>query len=1207
VLSSSCMGITTGTRCHSLSSCGREPIAHCDDRTEVCVCEPGACVDEVTGVCASRVDETVALRARAWRTSAEFPELSDGHLSKRTANIGLALAGDDGLSIAVAAGALRGLEALDALPHVRYISAGGMAGVAAALYTYAGVEHIPSDAELVGTFVPPEAVNASHIEDRDGSSIVAAASKDLWRAAELELQASLDGPTGAGAEDGGTLEEVWVRAVAKVFLQEAGLGSLYKPMGWDQAEQADFTARNPQVEGRRAHLPRPRRPFLVLVGALVGPSDNLPGLESANADGGPWPGWASNPAEWPALHLTSAYAGLPVAQSAVFAAPPPSADGPPAQDDVSILLGGYVENGAVGGGAALPGAQLPADRSAGIVEMPPPAYPLSLARAVAGVSMPLSVLLPMEAAHRAHLDTLMESQLYTEGTFRDTAAHAAGAVTQSGGTTATWLDVLVNAAPRVDYWSPEHVEGELRGGSLRGSGASPGDHSPPRLREAAEFVTGDAGGLVDGAIAALLVRGVREIVVPLTARVQLAVTANPSAPVIGDVDPQLPALFGVHLLPPAGTHGPGTGAGARLAAATAAVEASGGRPLPSALFASKHLSPVLDLLMGAKLYAKAAVARMELTTVSNARLGVVEGTRANVTFLYLDRNFEWERRLSVGNSSAARDLAAQVTAANGANAERECSHQHDSKPFCSMLAFPNLRGEDITAAPATHGAGAAYVDKSRSRYASLPDTRMRENLQTLALTFPALDRRVANAVASLVSFSVVTSGDLLKEALMHAGLPPREAAPLLSASPAPHTHLSRGRGEVLWVGCHTDDPSEPQLPFSRGMDLTTSLCAHLCDGYPYFGLHGTDAECRCGTDVRVSPDPPVLGERANYRKVADRECGQPCRGEVGMEPLRYCGARNRNAIYRLRLPQHPLASDEDSVARLLGPSKVLLDGANPLVLRPQTPVVVDVRFVACVPLQHGLWPLPYHRGVGHTTTSCAKLCHRFTLFSLSHARGYADCSCGDGLEHVDGDSSLEPIQRLGKCGDVCDGEEGAQPERFCGSRQFAAVYQMTGCHDNALWASPQGFTCSEYVARGWCATGKVLEPAMVGVEHDFPELNCCACGRNASNLLSDQWGLPLALADSGAGRRSTGATRESCTLVWPVATLCAAALAITAGARMLPQGRIQLGITWARAMLVGPRGCSTCSRRGTHAAGHRSRSDGGGSTDADHTTRMQLL
>lgn len=131
-----------------------------------------------------------------------------------------------------------------------------------------------------------------------------------------------------------------------------------------------------------------------------------------------------------------------------------------------------------------------------------------------------------------------------------------------------------------------------------------------------------------------------------------------------------------------------------------------------------------------------------------------------------------------------------------------------------------------------------------------------------------------------------------------------------------------------------------------------------------------------------------------------------------------------------------------------------------------------------------------------------------------------------------------PVRAQQPCGDVCDGEEGQSPPRFCGTRSASAVFRTAGCHDAPSWSSRDGYTCSEYRQRGWCAADALLDPAQGGDAQHRPEDACCACGRGAPEAAAHRLrGAPSAPRRPGAG---------SAMLPALCAALAAAALALFA-------------------------------------------------------------
>lgn len=480
-------------------------------------------------------------------------------------------------------------------------------------------------------------------------------------------------------------------------------------------------------------------------------------------------------------------------------------------------------------------------------------------------------------------------------------------------------------------------------------------------------------------------------------------------------------------------------------------------------------------------------------------------------------------------AAIAAIAAASAAQGNELGAERDCERKRIG---CEHLHFPNLRaysgGADDTRvarelARAAESAASSWSSGGAARLlGELPHSTAREDVLARARVFTPMPAHSANAIAALVSFSVVAAEATLREAFTHEGVAPRPPAgnggggadddaerphgPLGSADRAgAELDLLRLRdgavSELTWVGCHIDHDEVPLLPHYRGAGLTTSVCARLCVGFPYFAMQGPGAQCRCG--ARVVHEPTTGLERharhSPYRKVNDHECGRPCPNEGSLQPTRYCGMRGRNAIYRLPLPRAPVPSGDGGDVSQGGTAGARDAGATdgaPTVLSPllavAPPAVASVQFVGCYSVdKRGRPPLPYHFGAGHSSTSCARACESFIYFALTRSRDWGECLCGDEL-HAGRQSAPS------KCGDICDGEEGAAPPRYCGTKRETAVYKGLGCHDAVSWSNAHGYTCREYALHKWCDNGTLRDVSTGGEVNHFPEHNCCACGRAAA-------------------------------------------------------------------------------------------------------------
>ena len=86
---------------------------------------------------------------------------------------------------------------------------------------------------------------------------------------------------------------------------------------------------------------------------------------------------------------------------------------------------------------------------------------------------------------------------------------------------------------------------------------------------------------------------------------------------------------------------------------------------------------------------------------------------------------------------------------------------------------------------------------------------------------------------------------------------------------------------------------------------------------------------------------------------------------------------------------------------------------------------------------------------------------------------------------------------------------------------------LDGCFDTPLWTNGitdgdtthGAATCEFYVFKEWCANGALLDPTYGGEAYNFPEQNCCACGKKG---VGDAW-----LVDDD-GAPTTGPSFEYC-------------------------------------------------------------------------------
>ena len=59
---------------------------------------------------------------------------------------------------------------------------------------------------------------------------------------------------------------------------------------------------------------------------------------------------------------------------------------------------------------------------------------------------------------------------------------------------------------------------------------------------------------------------------------------------------------------------------------------------------------------------------------------------------------------------------------------------------------------------------------------------------------------------------------------------------------------------------------------------------------------------------------------------------------------------------------------------------------------------------------------------------------------------------------------------------------------------------LATCVDTEAFTNGKGMTCADYTEKGWCEGGAVAEGAewTLGAGYNFPETNCCACGKGAA-------------------------------------------------------------------------------------------------------------
>ena len=157
----------------------------------------------------------------------------------------------------------------------------------------------------------------------------------------------------------------------------------------------------------------------------------------------------------------------------------------------------------------------------------------------------------------------------------------------------------------------------------------------PSDGDSAQTILGDGGDLENIHLIGLLTRRCRSIILFVNTVQPLHGSSqwDPATelPTTARIEDDLPAFFGVHVLPADATE---------AADQMFALDFSANQVFPTAEFA-----PLVEALQAAQAGGKPAVVTRQLTTVANDRWGVASGWELNLTVCYLSRIAEWERRL----------------------------------------------------------------------------------------------------------------------------------------------------------------------------------------------------------------------------------------------------------------------------------------------------------------------------------------------------------------------------------------------------------------------------------------------------------------------------------------------------------------------------------------------------------------------------------
>lgn len=116
------------------------------------------------------------------------------------------------------------------------------------------------------------------------------------------------------------------------------------------------------------------------------------------------------------------------------------------------------------------------------------------------------------------------------------------------------------------------------------------------------------------------------------------------------------------------------------------------------------------------------------------------------------------------------------------------------------------------------------------------------------------------------------------------------AAVALAPSPANVGKVGEDGDGVAWLGCYKAIfPLAEKSLMAKGLRADSVECAFKCQQFKYMALQDSGM-CRC-TDMAPY--------EADFKKVDDEKCGDLCKGEEGLEPRRFCGAKVHSAIFQL--------------------------------------------------------------------------------------------------------------------------------------------------------------------------------------------------------------------------------------------------------------------------------------------------------------------
>lgn len=206
------------------------------------------------------------VNVRTWLTQgspAVFPERTDDRLAvewlAERPSFAISFSGGGARAATAALGQLRALDRLEWIDKAQYISANSGGTWTSVPYIY--LPRRISDRRFLGDYLPPGAINDKALSATGEEHAMARAIHSA-RVADLKNLDRLKVPA-----DG---DEAYANLVGKIFLDPFGLHDRKKFFSFDEKARREILSGNPHLKADDFYVIERQRPFLIMVGTLLG-------------------------------------------------------------------------------------------------------------------------------------------------------------------------------------------------------------------------------------------------------------------------------------------------------------------------------------------------------------------------------------------------------------------------------------------------------------------------------------------------------------------------------------------------------------------------------------------------------------------------------------------------------------------------------------------------------------------------------------------------------------------------------------------------------------------------------------------------------------------------------------------------------------------------------------------------------------------------